>query len=41
MLLSKYAIYGRQKPRFIKEQEVEGILNSLVLKRPSFGDILF
>ena len=29
MLLSKCAIYGSRKSRFIKKQEASGILNSL------------
>ena len=46
MVLSKYAICGSKKSRFIKKQEVSGILSSLGLKKPLskiplFGDILF
>ena len=46
MLLSKYAIWGSKKSRFIKKQESSGILNSLGLKTPLtkiplFGDSLF
>ena len=44
MLLPKWAIYGREKSRFI--QEAGGIFSSLCLKTPLskillFGDILF
>ena len=46
MVLSKYAICGSKKSRFIKKQEASGILSSLGLKKPLskiplFGDILF
>ena len=46
MLLSEYAICGSKKSRFIKKQEVSGILSSLGLKTSSSkmslsGDILF
>ena len=46
MLLSKCAICGSKKSRFIKKQEVNGILSNLGLKTPlnaipSLGDILF
>ena len=46
MLLSKCAICGSKKSRFIKKQEASGILSSLGLKTPLskitlFGDILF
>ena len=46
MLLSEYAICGSKKSRFIKKQEVSGILSSLGLKTssskmPLSGDILF
>ena len=34
MLLSKCAICGTKKSRFIKEQEGKGILSSLGLKTP-------
>ena len=34
MLLSKCAICGSKKSRFIKKQEASGILSSLVLKTP-------
>ena len=46
MLLSKCAICGSKKSRFMKEQEEKGILSSLGLKTPLskiplLGDILF
>ena len=46
MLLSKCAICGGKKSRFIKKQEASGILISLGLKTPLskiqlLGDILF
>ena len=46
MLLSKCTICGSKKSRFIKKQEVSGILSSLGLKTllsktPLFGDIFF
>ena len=46
MLLSKYAICGSSKTRFMKEQEAKEILSSLGLKTPLnkislLGDILF
>ena len=46
MLLSKCAICGSKKSRFMKEQEAKGILSSLDLKTPLskiplLGDILF
>ena len=46
MLLAKYAICGRKKSRFIREQEASGLLSSLVLKTPLskitlLGDISF
>ena len=34
MLLSKPALYGSKKSRFMKEQEGKGILSSLGLKTP-------
>ena len=34
MLLSKCAVCGAKKSRFIKKQEVKGILSSLGLKTP-------
>ena len=44
MLLSKCAVCGNKKSRFIKEQEAKGLLSSLGLKTPLskiplFGDI--
>ena len=46
MLLSKCAISGSKKSRFMKEQEAKGILSNLGLKIPLskiilLGDILF
>ena len=46
VLLSKCAISGSEKSRFIKNQEAKGILSNLGLKTPSnkialLGDILF
>ena len=46
MILSKCAICGSKKSRFIKKQEVSGILSNLGLKTPLnkiplLGDILF
>ena len=46
MILSKYAICGSKKLRFIKNQEAKGILSNLGLKTPLskvpiLGDILF
>ena len=46
MSLSKCAVCGNKKSRFMKEQEAKGILSSLGLKTPLnkiplFGDILF
>ena len=46
MLLSKCAIYGSKKSRFVKNQEVKELLSSLGLrtplsKVPLLGDILF
>ena len=45
ILLSKFAICGSEKSRFLKEQEAKGILSSLCLKTtlskiPLLGDIL-
>ena len=45
-MTSKYSICGRKKSRFIKKQDVCGILSNLGLKTPSnkiplLGDILF
>ena len=46
MLLSKCAIRGSKKSRFIKEQEASRLLSSLGIKTPSskislLGNILF
>ena len=46
MLLSKFAICGSKKSRFIEKQEAKGLLCSLGLKTPLskiplLGDILF
>ena len=46
MLLSKCAIYGSKKSKFIKEQQGKGLLSNLGLRMPSnkipvLGDILF
>ena len=46
MVLSKCAICGSKKSRFIKNQEAKGLLSSLGLrtplsKAPILGDILF
>ena len=46
MLLSKCAIYGSKKSRFIKNQKAKEILSNLGLKTPLnkipyFGDIFF
>ena len=46
MILSKCAIYGSKKSRFIKNQEAKGLLSYLGLrtplsKVPILGDILF
>ena len=46
MVLSKCAICGSQKSRFIKNQEVKGLLSNLGVTRPLskvpiLGDILF
>ena len=45
MILSKYAICGSKKSRFIKNQEAKGLLSNLGLrtplsKVPILGDIL-
>ena len=45
MILSKCAICGSKKPKFIKEQEAKGLLTSLVFKTeldkiPFFVDYL-
>ena len=46
MVVSKCAICGRKKSRFIKNQEPKGLLRNLVVrtqlsKVPVLGDILF
>ena len=46
MILSKCAICGSKKSRFIKNQEAKGLLNNLGLrtpltKAPVLGDLLF
>ena len=46
MILSKCAICGNKKPRFIKNQEAKGLLSNLGIrtplsKVPILGDILF
>ena len=46
MILSKCAICGSKKSRFIKNQEAKGLLNNLGVKAPLskvpiVGDILF
>ena len=46
MILSKYAICGSRKSRFIKNQEARGLLSNLSIKIPLskvpiLGDILF
>ena len=46
MVLSKYAICGSKKSRFIKNQEAKGLLSNLDIrtrlsKVPILGDILF
>ena len=46
MLLSKCAICGRKKSRFIKNQEAKGLLSNIgvrtpLSKVPILGDILF
>ena len=46
MILSKYAICGSKKSRFIKDQDAKGVLSNLGIrtplsKVPSLGDILF
>ena len=46
MILSKYAICGSKKSRFIKNQEAKGLLSNLGIKTPLskvpiLGDILF
>ena len=46
MILSKCAICGNKKSRFIKNQEAKGLLSNLAIKTPLskvpiLGDILF
>ena len=46
MILSKCAICGSKKSRFIKNQEAKGLLSNLSIRTPSgkvpiLGDILF
>ena len=46
MILSKCAICGSKKSKFIKKQEAKGILSSLGIKKPLskiplLGDVLF
>ena len=46
MLLSKCALCGSKKSKFMKKQEAKGLLSSLGVKTPLgkiplFGDILF
>ena len=46
MVLSKCAICGSKKSRFIKKQEAKGLLSNLLIKTPLskvpiLGDILF
>ena len=46
MILSKCAVYGRKKSRFIKNQESKGLLSNLGFRTPLskvsiLGDILF
>ena len=46
VILSKYAICGSKKSRFIKNQEAKGLLSKLGIKTPLsklpiLGDILF
>ena len=46
MILSKWAICGSKKPKFIKNQEAKGILSSLGIKTPLskiplLGGVLF
>ena len=46
MILSKCAICGSKKSKFIKKQEAKGILSSLSIKTPLskiplLGDVLF
>ena len=46
MMLSKCAVCGSKKSKFIKEQQVKGLLTNLGIKTPLnkiplLGDILF
>ena len=46
MILSKCAICGSKKPKFIKKQQAKGLLSNLdirtsVIKIPLLGDFLF
>ena len=46
MILSKCAVYGRKKSRFIKNQKSKGLLSNLGFRTPLskvsiLGDILF
>ena len=46
MILTKCAICGSKKPKFIKQQEAKGLLSKLGIKTPlsnipMLGDILF
>ena len=46
VILSKCAVFGNRKSRFIKNQEAKGLLSNLDLKTPLskvpiLGDILF
>ena len=46
MILSKCAIYGSKKSKFIKEKQAKGLLSNLGLRAPLnkisvLGDILF
>ena len=46
MILSKFAICGSRKSKFIKKQDAKGILSSLGIKTPlskipSLDDVLF
>ena len=41
MILSKCAICGSKRSRFIKNQEEKGLLNKLGIRTPILGDILF
>ena len=46
MILSKCAIYGSKKSKFMKKQEAKGLLSNLGIKTPLskiplLGDVLF